>query len=132
MRGIQKRPLFGWGFNGFGIAYPFVANPNNIPQIVSLGQFSYDYLDINGQVRTEKIPNYKARNWILDTVISTGILGAIALFALWRYCLYCAIVSLNTDISAVAIGYLTFILPWFECAQYAQVQWLALDASESS
>lgn len=132
VRGIQKRPLFGWGFNGFGIAYPFVANPNKVPEIVNLGQFSYDYLDINGQIRTEKIPSYKAHNWILDTAISTGILGVIASFALWGYCLHCAIVSLNTDISAMAIGYLTFILPWFECAQYAQVLWWALDGSESS
>lgn len=132
VRGIQKRPLFGWGFNGFGIAYPFVANPNKVPEIVNLGQFSYDCIAPNGQVRTEIIPSYKAHNWILDTAISTGILGAIASFALWGYCLYCAIVSLNTDLSAVAIGYLTFILPWFECAQYAQVLWLALDGSESS
>ncbi|MEG3924559.1 MULTISPECIES: hypothetical protein [unclassified Microcoleus] len=132
MRGIQKRPLFGWGFNGFGIAYPFVATPNKVPEIVNLGQFSYDYMAPNGQVRTEKIPSYKAHNWILDTAISTGILGLIAAVALWGYCLKCAIVSLNTDLSAVAIGYLTFILPWFECAQYAQVLWLALDGSESS
>lgn len=132
VRGIQKRPLFGWGFNGFGIAYPFVAEQNNTPEIVNLGQFSYDYIAPNGQVRTEKIPSYKAHNWILDTAISTGILGAIAAVALWGYCLKCAIVSLNTDLSAVAIGYLTFILPWFECAQYAQVLWLALDGSESS
>ncbi|MEG4302231.1 O-antigen ligase family protein [Microcoleus sp. D3_18a_C4] len=132
VRGIQKRPLFGWGFNGFGIAYPFVATPNKVPEIVNLGQFSYDYMAPNGQVRTEKIPSYKAHNWILDTAISTGILGLIAAVALWGYCLKCAIVSLNTDLSAVAIGYLTFILPWFECAQYAQVLWLALDGSESS
>jgi O-antigen ligase len=132
VRGIQKRPFFGWGFNGFGIAYPFVANPNKVPEIVNLGQFSYDCIAPNGQVRTEKILSYKAHNWILDTAISTGILGAIASFALWGYCLHCAIVSLNTDLSAVAIGYLTFILPWFECAQYAQVFWLALDGSESS
>ncbi|WP_333143896.1 MULTISPECIES: O-antigen ligase family protein [unclassified Microcoleus] len=132
VRGIQKRPLFGWGFNGFGIAYPFVATPNKVPEIVNLGQFSYDYIAPNGQVRTEKIPSYKAHNWILDTAISTGILGLIAAVALWGYCLKCAIVSLNTDLSAVAIGYLTFILPWFECAQYAQVLWLALDGSESS
>jgi hypothetical protein len=132
VRGIQKRPFFGWGFNGFGIAYPFVANPHKVPEIVNLGQFSYDCIAPNGQVRTEKILSYKAHNWILDTAISTGILGAIASFALWGYCLHSAIVSLNTDLSAVAIGYLTFILPWFECAQYAQVFWLALDGSESS
>ncbi|MEG4812457.1 O-antigen polymerase [Microcoleus sp. F8-D3] len=42
VRGIQKRPFFGWGFNGFGIAYPFVANPNKVPELVNLGQFSYD------------------------------------------------------------------------------------------
>jgi len=37
VRGIQKRPFFGWTFNGFGIAYPFVAYPNKVPEIVNLG-----------------------------------------------------------------------------------------------
>ncbi|WP_228057300.1 O-antigen ligase family protein [Tychonema sp. LEGE 07203] len=83
VRGIQKQPLFGWGFGGFGIAYPFVTNPNNLPEIVNLGQFSYDYIALNGQVRTEKIPSYKAHNLILDTAVSTGILGLLAGFALW-------------------------------------------------
>jgi len=43
-----------------------------------------------------------------------------------------AIAPPNTDIAAGAIGYLIFILPWFECAQYAQVLWWALDGSKAS
>ena len=64
---------------------------------MNLGQFSYDYIAPNGQIRNEKIPSYKADDWILDTAISTGILGSIASFALWGYCLHCAIAPPNTD-----------------------------------
>ncbi|MCC3408827.1 MAG: O-antigen ligase family protein [Microcoleus sp. PH2017_10_PVI_O_A] len=131
VRGIQKRPLFGWGFGGFGIAYPFVTNPNNTPEIVNLGQFSYDYIALNGQVRTEKIPSYKAHNLILDTAVSTGILGLLACFTLWGYCFYSVIRSPNIGIEAVAIAYTTFAIAWFESAEYAHIFWWALDFSES-
>jgi O-antigen ligase len=131
LRGIQQRPLFGWGFNGFGIAYPFVSVPNNTPEIVNLGQFSYNYIAPNGGVRTQKIPSYKAHNWFLDTAISTGILGLIAAFALWGYCWHSAIASPNTEIAG-AIAYLTFIIPWFECAQYSQLGWWAIERSTSN
>ena len=129
VRGIQQRPLFGWGFGGFGIAYPFVTNPNNIPEIVNLGHFSYDYTALNRQVRTEKIPTYKAHNLILDTGVSTGILGLLACFALWGYCFYSVIKSPNIGIEAVAIAYTTFALAWFESAEYAHIFWWALDFS---
>jgi O-antigen ligase len=39
-RGIKKRPLFGWGFDGFGIAYPYIRNPQVTPIVVNLGEFT--------------------------------------------------------------------------------------------
>jgi hypothetical protein len=37
-RGIKKRPLFGWGFDGFGIAYPYIRNPQVTPRKVERGR----------------------------------------------------------------------------------------------
>ncbi|MEG4508065.1 O-antigen ligase family protein [Microcoleus sp. F6_B4] len=35
LRGIKKRPFFGWGFDGFGIAYPYIRNPKKTPIVVN-------------------------------------------------------------------------------------------------
>ena len=37
-RGIKKRPLFGGGFEGFGIAYPYIRNPQVTPRKVERGR----------------------------------------------------------------------------------------------
>ena len=37
-RGIKKRPLFGWGFDGFGIAYPYIRNPQVTARKVERGR----------------------------------------------------------------------------------------------
>ncbi|WP_377473618.1 MAG: O-antigen ligase family protein [Microcoleus anatoxicus] len=66
-RGIKKRPLFGWGFDGFGIAYPYIRNPQVTPIVVNLDEFTYNYINIKGEISTREIPTYKAHNWILET-----------------------------------------------------------------
>ena len=70
LRGIKKRPFFGWGFDGFGMAYPYVRNAKTMPRLVNFGQFSYDYINLKGQIATREIPTYKAHNLILDTAVA--------------------------------------------------------------
>ncbi len=125
-RGIKKRPLFGWGFDGLGIAYPYIRNPQVTPVVVSLNEFTYDYINIKGEISTREIPTYKAHNWILDTTLSVGILGLLAGIALWGYYLYLAVKSSGRGIEAVAITYLIFTFTWFDCAQYAHIAWYTL------
>lgn len=84
-RGIKKRPLLGWGFDGLGIAYPYIKNPQLTPIVVNLDEFTYDYINRKGEISTREIPTYKAHNWILDTTLSVGILGLLAAIALWGY-----------------------------------------------
>ncbi|MEG4802220.1 O-antigen ligase family protein [Microcoleus sp. ARI1-B5] len=122
-RGIKKRPLFGWGFNGLGIAYPYIRNPQLTPIVVNLDEFTYDYINIKGEISTLEIPTYKAHNWILDTTLSVGILGLLAGIALWGYYVCLAVNSSVRGIEAVAIAYLIFTLTWFDCAQYAHIAW---------
>ncbi|MEZ2300157.1 MAG: O-antigen ligase family protein [Microcoleus sp.] len=122
-RGIKKRPLFGWGFDGFGIAYPYIRNPQVTPIVVNLDEFTYDYINIKGEISTREISTYKAHNWILDTTLSVGILGLVAGIALWGYYVCLAVKSSVCGIEAVAIAYLIFTFTWFEGAQYAHIAW---------
>ncbi|HLO50896.1 MAG TPA: O-antigen ligase family protein [Kamptonema sp.] len=126
LQGIKKRPFFGWGFDGFGIAYPYIRNPKKMPIVVKLDQFSYDYITIKGQIRTREIPTYKSHNLILDTTLSIGILGLISYAFLWGYYLYLAIKSPFHGMEAIAIAYFVFALTWFECAEYTHINWWAI------
>jgi len=123
VRGIKKRPLFGWGFDGFGIAYPYIRNPQVTPIVVNLDEFTYDYINIKGEISTREISTYKAHNWILDTTLSVGIFGLLAAMALWGYYVCLALNSSLGGIEAVVIAYLIFTFTWFDCAQYAHIAW---------
>lgn len=126
LQGIKKRPFFGWGFDGFGIAYPYIRNPKKTPIVVNLDEFTYDYITINEQISTREIPTYKAHNLILDTTLSIGILGLISYAFLWGYYIYLAIESSFPGMEAIAIAYLIFSLTWFDSAQYAHIPWWTL------
>ncbi|NEP79661.1 MAG: O-antigen ligase family protein [Okeania sp. SIO3B3] len=125
-RGISKRPLFGWGFNGFGIAYPDLLSKNNTPKVVRLGNVSYDIVAKNGKLRTLPLPTYKAHNLILDTILSVGILGMLSYLALWGYYIFILFRSSNQKMLVVAIAYLVFTFTWFECAQFTHIAWWSL------
>lgn len=125
-RGISKSPLFGWGFDGFGTAYPYVINFNQTQKIVHLGDFSFDYLDEKGQIHTSALPTAKAHNLILDTTISVGILGLLVYLALFIICIWKIIKSPTLGIEAIGIVYFIFTLTWFECAQFSHLTWWAL------
>ncbi len=122
-RGIKKRPLFGWGFDGLGIAYPYIRNPQVTPIVINLNEFTYDYINIKGEISTREISTYKAHNWILDTTLSVGILGLVAGIILWGYYVCLALNSSMRGVEAVAIAYLIFTFTWFDCAQYAHIAW---------
>ena len=89
-RGISKRPLLGWGFNGFGAAYPQAKYRKSIVKVIRLGNFSFDYEDIHQQMQTAQLPTTKAHDLIFDKILSIGLLGMAFYLAqlgwcLWRY-----------------------------------------------
>ena len=127
--GIKKRPLLGWGFDGFGIAYPYILSPNWTPHVLRLGEFSFDYQNKNGQLRTMPIPTYKAHNLILDTTLSIGILGMLCYAALLVFCFRLIQLSPLRGIEALVVAYIVFTLTWFECAQFTHIAWWVLSLS---
>lgn len=124
-RGISKRPLLGWGMNGFGTAYPHVINSKWV-KITRLREFTFDYKHFDGQRGTQALITAKAHNLILDTTLSVGILGLIFYLALWGLSLWLVIKSPYRGIETVAITYLVFTFTWFECAQFTHIVWWAL------
>lgn len=130
--GIQKRPLLGWGFDGFGIAYPYILSPNWMPNVISLGEFSFDYIGKNGQLNTMPIPTYKAHNLILDTTLSVGILGMLCYAALLVFCFRLIQLSPLSGIEALVVAYIVFTLTWFECAQFTHIAWWVLSLREGA
>ena len=127
--GIKKRPLLGWGFDGFGIAYPYILSPNWTPNVIRLGDFSFDYRGKNGHLSTMPIPTYKAHNLILDTTLSVGMLGMLCYAALLVFCFRCVQLSPYGGIEALVVAYIVFTLTWFECAQFTHIAWWVLSLS---
>ena len=130
LQGISKRPFLGWGFDGFGIAYPYVLNPHHIPKVIYIDNFSYDYLSQDGELAIEPLPTYKAHNLILDTTVSIGILGLLTYLALLGSYLFHLIKSPSQGIEAVVIAYLVFTFTWFDCAQFTHLSWSILSLAD--
>ncbi len=124
--GIVQRPLLGWGFDGFGIAYPYIYNQQWTPRIVQLNEFSFDYVNKEGQVGTKPIISSKAHNLILDKILSVGVAGMLCYGALLSFCLWRVMLSPSRGMEVVAYCYLLFTLTWFECAQFTYLAWWAL------
>lgn len=125
-RGISQSPLLGWGFNGFGTAYPYILNPSKRLKVVRLGDFNIDYIDEQGKLGTMPLPTAKAHNLILDTILSVGVLGFVLYSALIMFAIKQTIQSPYRGIEAIAICYLVFTFTWFECAQFTHLFWWAL------
>lgn len=144
--GVRARPLFGWGYNGFGLAWPHindfdvkwrtylarsVDNPKKragVVRILRNNHASFEYLGEDGNTyRVANLTN-KAHNILLDTAVSVGLVG-LALYAL----LFGFFVRLTAKgegwgLEALAVVYFVFGLTWFESAQYSHIVWWALSA----
>ncbi|MFB2897469.1 O-antigen ligase family protein [Aerosakkonemataceae cyanobacterium BLCC-F50] len=140
LKGISIRPLLGWGMNGFGIAYPFVFSEREKPQVVNLGDLSFDYIGKNGQVRSRIIPTYKVHNLILDMTLSVGVLGMLSYTALFGFYWWRGMLTPSRErsvpsgvrIATVIICYFIFTFTWFECAQFTHLVWWALSLWRAS
>lgn len=144
--GIRARPLFGWGFNGFGLAWPHVNNFDvkwrtylarqkdnpkkraDVVRIVRNNHSSFEYLGEDG--RTYRVPNLtnKAHNIILDTTVSVGLVGFTLYALLFGFFVWLTARGRGWGLEALAVVYVVFGLTWFESAQYSHIVWWALSA----
>lgn len=137
LRGIAERLLWGWGFDGFGIAFPFVADWTGrhhgyllekvaVAQVFKLDDFTFDYQGTDGKLHTGILIANKAHNLLLDTTLSVGVLGLLCYALLWWFFLKCTVRTTLVGIEAVAIAYLVYTLTWYESAQFSHLPWWVL------
>lgn len=143
LKGIAQRPLWGWGFNGFGIAYPFVADwagshkgylleKVQVTQVLNLNDFTFDYQGTDGQLHTGILIANKAHNLVLDTTLSVGVLGLLCYALLWWFFLKYTVRTTLLGTEAVAIAYLVYTFTWYESAQFSHLAWWALSVGLGS
>jgi O-antigen ligase len=140
--GIRARPLFGWGFNGFGLAWPHVNDFDvhwktylardeknraiGVARILRNNHASFEYLGEDGNVyRVANLTN-KAHNIVLDTAVSLGLVGASLYALLFGFFVYITARGAGWGLEVLGIVYLVFGLTWFESAQYSHLVWWAL------
>jgi O-antigen ligase len=137
IRGILERPIWGWGFNGFGIAHLFIGDWQNqlhayisedttVSQIVALYETTFDYISTDGELYSGVVLTHKGHNLILDVLLSVGVVGLICYSLLIGFFMWHLLNSSFFGYEAVAILYLTFTLTWYETAQVSHLFWWVL------
>lgn len=126
--GIRQRPLWGWGFDGFGVAYAYLVekHSDNSRHIEVIHDVYYEAITPEGTVEFELLISNKAHNLILDTWISTGVFGLISYLGLLGFYTYSAYQAPLARLEVVVIVYLTFTFTWFEAAQFSHLVWWGL------
>lgn len=137
LQGIMERPLFGWGFDGFGLAFPYIADwtgqhkiyiPSgvSVSEIIAIGDFFFKYLGTDGNEHIGIVMAAKVHNLILDTTISVGIIGLVLYLSLLAFFIWCATKSAFLGIEATAIAYFVYTLTWYESGQFSHLGWWGL------
>jgi hypothetical protein len=117
---IQQKPLLGWGFDGFGVAYPHGRQQLYYPKMRVVNQNDFGFELSNGKI--EPILTTKAHNLLLDKLLDVGAIGSVAYFALLGFTLW---TIWGTGLEVAAIAYLVYVLTWYETAQTIHLFWWA-------
>lgn len=136
LQGIKERFWWGWGFDGFGIAFPFVgdwvqkhkgylSDKVAVVEVLQIRDYTFKYLGIDDRIHTGILITNKAHNIILDTAISIGIVGLLFYGLLWWFSLRNTIKAPLLGIEAVPLAYLIYTLTWYESAQFSHIAWWA-------
>ena len=132
-RGIEERPWLGWGFDGFGIAYPHIWQQKlwrqagrEPPSVLTLAPFSFVDRNEQGQLQTIVLPGNKSHNLLLDWLLSVGVLGSLIYGLLVGVSFWQMLQFSGRGLEAVVLVYGVFGLLWFDCAQYSHLLWWTL------
>ena len=141
--GVKERPLFGWGFNGFGLSWPFVADWNdpfkyglidrlshNVPvkEVLKVNNYNFTYIGTDGQKRVGLAYTNKAHNLFLDTILSVGLVGFFAYLILIGFFIYLTGSGAGRGLEVIALVHLVYCLTWFDTAQFSHIVWWSLSA----
>lgn len=134
VKSIAQRPLFGWGYNGFGISHLFmgdwsgrlsnyIPNGSTVDTPIGIHEYTFDFLSVDGNVYSGTVFSHKAHNLIIDLLLSTGIAGSFFYLALLGYGTWVLINSEFSILASVVVVYFAFTQTWFESAQFSHLPW---------
>lgn len=140
--GIKARPLFGWGFNGFGLAWPHVndfdvrwrkwlakdaeGKPIGVVKVLRNDHSTFQYLGEDGKLHLGATLTNKAHSIILDTAVSVGLVGLTLYALLFGFFIFVTARGAAWGLEVLGIVYLVFGLTWFESGQFSHLPWWAL------
>lgn len=143
IEGIRQRPLLGWGYNGFGLAFPYAndferqfatyldqegGNPVPLERMQGTNHYAFRYFGPDDFLHRGTIMSNKAHNMFLDMAVSLGLLG------LGCYLLLLGTLTIITargggwGLEAVIVVYLVYGLTWFDSAQFTHMAWWVFSA----
>lgn len=141
--GIRERPLLGWGYNGFALAFPYVNDFDRkfkrnlelrdgkaieIDTLRGTDHYYFRYIGTDGLLHLGRVLSNKAHNLVLDVWVSLGLGGLITYLLLFGVFLWVTARGEGWGLEAVAVVYLVYTLTWFESAQFSHLTWWALSA----
>ncbi len=139
--GVRERPLLGWGYNGFGLAFAYVNDFQNrfatylawnegepVPLKTLLGadHYVFRYVGEDDTLYRGRVMSNKAHNLFLDTAVSVGLLGLGVYLLLLGVFLTATVRGEGWGLEAVLVVYLVYGLTWFESAQFSHLAWWGL------
>ena len=141
--GIRERPLLGWGYNGFGLAMPYVndfekkfaryldmkgGKAIRIDTLQGTDHYFFRYIGTDGLFHRGWVFSNKAHDLILDVWLSVGLGGLVTYLLLLGIFLWVTARGEGWGLEAVAVVYLIYTLTWFESAQFSQLTWWVFSA----
>jgi len=139
--GVRERPLAGWGYNGFGLAFPYVndfdarfktflawegGEPVDVDRIQGTDHYYFRYFGPDGILYRGRVMSNKAHNLLLDTAVSVGVVGLGFYLLLLFVFLAVTARGAGWGLEAVFVVYLVYGVTWFESAQFSHLAWWAL------
>ncbi len=148
--GIRERPLLGWGYNGFALAFPYVNDFDKkwktklahkkgklepgesivyeMDTLRGTDHYYFRYIGTDGLLHLGRVLSNKAHNLIFDLWVSLGLGGLVTYLLLLGIFVGVTARGEGWGLEAVAVVYLVYTLTWFESAQFSHLTWWALSA----
>jgi len=141
IKAILRKPVLGWAGEGFGTAFPYVADWQGteayyFPETTGFKSVLryyknniFEYIDSQNNRTYGYLPTYRAHNIAIDLAVLTGIPGMLMYFSIVGFCLWLLYKKgMMTGIGALGLVYLVFCITWFEATQYSYLGWWALSS----
>lgn len=143
VEGVRQRPLLGWGYNGFGLAFPYAndfdrrfatyldqeeGRPVPLVRMQGTNHYAFRYFGPDDFLHRGRVMSNKAHNMFLDMAVSLGLLGLGCYLLLIGTMTVVTARGAGWGLEAVTVVYLVYGLTWFDAAQFTHLAWWVFSA----